>query len=52
MRSWLIKLGLFVAVIEGLGRVDFLVLLLLLGLGIAAIVCTDLLVTSLSSRAQ
>jgi hypothetical protein len=47
-----IKLVLFIALIEVLGRVDFLVLLLALGLGIAAIVCTDLLVTSLSSRAR
>ena len=52
MRNLLINVIVFVAVIEGLGRLDFLVLLAALGLGIAAIVCTDLLFTSLSSRAQ
>jgi hypothetical protein len=52
MRSLLLKLVIFFAVIEGLGRVNFTVLLLALGLGIAAIVCADLVVTSLSSRAQ
>jgi hypothetical protein len=46
-----IKLVLFFAMIEGLARIDFLVLLAALGLGIAAIVCVDLF-TSLSSRAQ
>jgi hypothetical protein len=52
MRGLLLKLIVFLAVIEGLGRVNFTVLLIALGLGIAAIVCTDLLVTNLSSRAQ
>ena len=52
MRSLVIKLILFAAVIEGLGRVDLIVLLAGIALVIAAIVCTDLLVTSLSSRAQ
>lgn len=52
MRSLLINIIVFFAIIEVLGRIDFITLLLALGLGIAAIVCTDLLVTSLSSRAQ
>jgi hypothetical protein len=52
MRRLVTKLIVFFAIIEGLGRVDFVVLLLALGLGIAAIVCADLLVTSPSSRAQ
>jgi hypothetical protein len=52
MRSLLVKIILFFAIMEGLGRVDLITLLLALGLGIAAMVCTDLLVTTLSSRAQ
>jgi len=51
MRSLAIKVIGFFALIEGLARVDFPVLLLVLGLGIAAIVCVDLF-TNLSSRAQ
>jgi hypothetical protein len=52
MRRLVINVIVFAALIEGLGRVDFLALLAALGLGIAAIVCTDLLFTNLSSRAQ
>jgi hypothetical protein len=52
MRGLVIKLVLFIALLEVLDRVSFLTLLLALGLGIAAIICTDLLVKSLSSRAQ
>jgi hypothetical protein len=52
MRSLLINVIVFFAVIEVLGRIDLITLLLAIGLGIAAIVCTDLFVTSLSSRAQ
>jgi hypothetical protein len=52
MRSLLIKIGVFAAVIEGLGRLDFLVLVSACGLAIAAIVCTDLALTNLSSRAR
>ena len=51
MRSLAIKVIAFFALIEGLARIDFLALLLVLGLGIAAVVCVDL-ATSLSSRAQ
>jgi hypothetical protein len=52
MRSLLINAIVFAALIEGLGRMEFLTLLAVIGLGIAAIVCTDLLFTNLSSRAQ
>jgi hypothetical protein len=52
MRSAVIKIVGFFGVIEGLRRVDLVTLLTALGLGIAAIVCTDLLLTNLSSRAQ
>jgi hypothetical protein len=52
MRKLAIKVLVFLAILEGLRRVDLPVLLLALGLGIAAIVCADLLVTNPSSRAQ
>jgi hypothetical protein len=52
MRSALLKFMIFFGVVEGLGRVDLMVLLLALGVGIAALVCTDVVFTSLSSRAQ
>jgi hypothetical protein len=52
MRRLLIRLIVFIAVIEALGRLDFIVLLSALALAIAGIVCTDLLFTSLSSRVQ
>jgi hypothetical protein len=52
MRRLVIKLIVFLVLIEGLGHVDILVLLSALALGMAAIICTDLLFTSLSSRAQ
>ena len=52
MRSALLKLLVFLGIMEGLARVDFVTLLLILGLGVAVIVCADLVVTNLSSRAQ
>jgi hypothetical protein len=51
MRRLAIRLLLFVAVVEGLGRVDFMVMLSALGLLIAVIVCTDLFMNP-SSRAR
>ena len=50
MRKLIIKLMLFFAVIEGLARVDFMVLLTAMGLAIAAVICTDLLLDSPSPR--
>jgi hypothetical protein len=44
MRKLVIKLTLFVGVMEGLGRVDFIVLLTGIGVAIAVIVCSDYLV--------
>ena len=52
MRRLVFNVIVFVALIEGLARVGLLTLLAAIGLGIAAIVCTDLLFTNLSSRAQ
>ena len=50
MRRLAIKLILFCALIEGLGRVHFTVLLAAMGVGIAVVVCTDLLLDSASMR--
>jgi hypothetical protein len=52
VRRLLIKLLIFLGIIEGLGHVDFMVLISALALVIAGIVCTDLLFMSPSSRAQ
>ena len=52
MRSLVIKLMVFVAVVEKLGHVNFMVLVSGLALVIVGLVCADMLVTNLSSRAQ
>jgi hypothetical protein len=52
MRNLIINVIVFIAVLEGLGRLDFLALVAALALGFAAVVCTHLLFTNLSSRAQ
>jgi hypothetical protein len=52
MRRLVINLIGFIALIEGLGRVEFMVLILVLALGILAIIGFDVLFRSLSSRAQ
>ena len=46
MRKLIINLILFFAVIDGLARVNFMVLLAALGVAIAAVICTDLLLDS------
>jgi hypothetical protein len=43
MRGLLIKLLLFIATIEGLARINFMVLLSAVGVGIAVVICTGLL---------
>jgi len=50
MRRLIIKLILFFATMEGLGRIDFLVLLSAVGVAIAVLICTDLLLDSASLR--
>ncbi|HSU88388.1 MAG TPA: hypothetical protein VLL56_06105 [Terriglobia bacterium] len=50
MRRLIIKLLLFFATIEGLGRIDLMVLICAMGVAIAAIICTDLLLDSVSLR--
>ena len=50
MGKLLIKLALAFGVIEGLAYVNFLVLLTAMGLVIAALICTDLLLASPSPR--
>ncbi len=44
MRRMLFKLVLFLGVIEGLSRIDLMVLLAGMGVAVAVLVCTDLLV--------
>ncbi len=43
MRGLLIKLLLFLATMEGLARVNLMVLLSAVGVAIAVVICTDLL---------
>jgi hypothetical protein len=43
MRRLIIKLLLFAATIEGLSRVNLMVLLSAVGMGIAVVICTSLL---------
>jgi hypothetical protein len=43
MRGLLIKLLLFIAAMEGLARINFMVLLAAVGVGLAVVVCTGLL---------
>jgi hypothetical protein len=50
MRKLVIKLLLFCAVIEGLARIDLMVLLSATGVGIAIVICADLLLDSASPR--
>jgi hypothetical protein len=50
MRRLVIKLILFFALIDGLGKVNIMVLLTAMGVAIAAIVCSDLLLDSESPR--
>ena len=50
MRGLVIKLALFFGMMEGLGKVDFLVLLSGVALAIAVIVCADRFLASESSR--
>jgi len=48
MRRLVIKFMLFLGVMEGLGKVDIMVLLAALGVAMAAIICTDLLLDPVS----
>jgi hypothetical protein len=50
MRRLILKFVLFIAVIEGLGRIDLVVLLAGLALTAAALICSDLLFDSASSK--
>jgi hypothetical protein len=50
MRRLVIKLMLFCGLMEGLGRVDIMVLLSATGVAMMAIICTDLLLDSASPR--
>ena len=50
MRRLVIKLILFLGVMEGLGKVNLMVLIAAMGVAIAAIICTDLLMDSASTR--
>lgn len=50
MRKLLIKLILFVGLLEGLRHVDFMVLLAATGAALAAVICADLLLDSASPR--
>ena len=43
MRGLLIKLLLFLATMEGLARINLMVLLSAVGVAIAVVICTDLL---------
>jgi hypothetical protein len=43
MRGMIIKLVLFLATMEGLAHVDLMVLLSAVGVAIAVVICTDLL---------
>jgi hypothetical protein len=52
MKSLIVNGLIFIAILEGLGRLDFVTLIAALALGIAILVCMDLLITNLSSRAQ
>ena len=50
MRRLIFKLILFFGVIEGLGRVDLMVLLAGMGVAVAVLICTDLLLDSVFPR--
>ena len=50
LRRLIVKLILFFAVIEGLARVDLLVLLAAMGIGMAVIICGDVILDSPSPR--
>jgi hypothetical protein len=50
MRRLIIKLILFFATMEGLGRIDLMVLICAMGVAIAVLICTDLLLDSASLR--
>jgi hypothetical protein len=50
MRRLVIKLLLFFGVIEGLAHINFMVLLSAMGIAIAVVICTDLLLDSASLR--
>jgi len=50
MGKLIIKVALLFAVMEGLARIDIAVLLTAMGLAIAALICTDLLLDSTSPR--
>jgi hypothetical protein len=50
MRRLVIKLLLFFAVTEGLAHINLMVLLSAVGVGIALVICTDLLLASASPR--
>jgi hypothetical protein len=50
MRKLLIKLILFLALMEGLGKIDLMVLLTAVGVAFALIICSDLLLDSASPR--
>ena len=50
MRRLIIKLLLFIGIIEGLAYINFMVLLSAMGVAIAVVICSDLLLASTSPR--
>jgi len=50
MRRLIIKLLVFIGIIEGLEYINFMVLLSAMGVAIALVICTDLLLASASPR--
>jgi hypothetical protein len=50
MRRLIIKFLLFVAAMEGLAHVNFMVLLSAMGVAMAIVICSDLFLVSASSR--
>ena len=50
MRGLIIKLLVFGGIIEGLAYVNFMVLLSAIGVAIALVICSDLLLASTSPR--
>jgi hypothetical protein len=50
MRRMILKLAVFFALIEGLAHVDLLVLIAGMAVGLALVICSDLLLASPSPR--
>ena len=49
MRGLIVKLLLFLATMEGLARMDLVILLAGIGLGIGIVVCADLLLAGMTT---